>query len=490
MRHVIGKVGATATFFVLAAPTWWFVVLSAAAPRTSDNGVFLSVAAAVADGAPLYVDVVDNKDPLFFYALAGALKFGPGVAQLLDVAWFLLAAVGSFFLARSVTKPIPALFVGFVATPLVILGIAYQPGLTNLPGTSLTLLGMGLLVSRAWWAGGVVLALSVAAKITVAPIAVGVLVTALLVSHMRPRAIRSLAVFLISLSVMVFGLWAVGSLGGYLAVLSDNFRYSGDVMVYFGLSPDFLGHLERLNPDMRSNRWVSGGSILVIALAALALWRFRSERLTVLVAWLWMTILGTFAALALTYVWPHHWQMVALPAVMALVVASGLVMQLWDNGVGGQILSAAIAVILVVVLGGWIPIQGFPATFHTERAEWTQWRSQLSERTLESTRLATVPLPTFTVARLGTNDDAAFLLDLPPSASLACPRFHLYDFSPAVDFEQALTCLDQTDVVIVTDQFLTFQNGWRSASVTPVVSKISEEFTCLRVNDRQVCTKR
>ena len=490
MHHVIGKVAATATLLVFAAPTWWFVVLSAAAPRTSDNGVFLSVAAAVADGAPLYVDVVDNKDPLFFYALAGALKFGPGAAQLLDVVWLLLAAVGSLLLASSVTKPIPALFVGFVATPLVILGIDYQPGMTNLPGTSLTLLGMGLLVSRAWWAAGVVLALSVAAKITVAPIAVGVLVAALLVPHMRPRAIRSLAVFLISLSLMAVGLWAVGSLGGYLAVLSDNFRYSGDVMVYFGLSPDFLGHLERLNPDMRSDRWVSGGSILVIAVAALALWRFRSERLTVLVVWLWMTILGTFAALALTYVWPHHWQMVALPAVMALVVASGLGMRVLGDGRSGSVVSVVVALALTLPLGGWIPIQRLPGTFHTERAEWTQWRSQLAVRTLESTRLETVPLPSFTVARLGTNDDAAFLLDLPPSASLICPRFHLYDFSPPVDFEEALTCLDGAEVVIVTDQFLTFQNGWRSANVAPLVALLAEQYSCLRVEDRQVCSRR
>ena len=490
MRHVIGKVAATATFFVLAAPTWWFVVLSAAAPRTSDNGVFLSVAAAVADGAPLYVDVVDNKDPLFFYALAGALKFWSEGAQLLDVVWLLLAAAGSWLLARSVTQPILALFVGFVATPLVILGIAYQPGMTNLPGTSLTLLGMGLLVSRAWWAGGVVLALSVAAKITVAPIAVGVLVAALLVTHMRPRAIRSIAVFVISLGAIVAALWAVGSLAGYFAVLSDNFRYSGDVMVYFGLSPDFMGHFERLNPDMRLDHWVSGGSILVISVAALALWRFRSEGLTLLVVWLWVAILGTFAALALTYVWPHHWQMVALPAVMALVVSSGLLARILGDGVGGQIWSAAMAVILVIPLGGWIPIQRLPATFQTERAEWTQWRSQLADRTLESTLLETVPLPTFTVARLGTNDDAAFLLDLPPSATLVCPRFHLYDFSPAADFEEALACLDRADAVIVTDQFLTFRNGWRSANVAPLVSKIEEEFTCLRVKDRQVCTRR
>lgn len=263
---------------------------------------------------------------------------------------------------------------------------------------------------------------------------------------------------------MVVALSAVGSLDGYLAVLSDNFRYSSDVMVYFGLSPDFLGHLERLNPEMRSDRWVSVGSILATSVAALVLWRFRNERLTLLVVWLWVTALGTIAALALTYVWPNHWQMVELPAVMAVFFA--------------------------VPLGGWIPIQRLPATFQTERAEWAQWRSQLADLALESTLLGTVPLSMFTVARLGTNDDAAFLMDLPPSASLICLRFHLYDFSPAVNFEQALACLERADVVIVTDQFLTFQNGWCSADVLPLVAQVAEKYACLRVEDRQVCSRR
>jgi len=294
----------------------------------------------------------------------------------------------------------------------------------------------------------------------------------------------------IALGAIVAALWAVGSLGGYLAVLSDNCRYSGDVMVYFGLSPDFVGHLERLNPDMRSDRWVSGGSILVIAFAALALWRFGSERLTVLVVWLWMTILGTFAALALTYVWPHHWQMVALPAVTTLVVASGLAMRVLGDGRSGSVVSVVVALALTLPLGGWIPIQRLSATFHTERAEWTQWRSQLTEQALESRLLQTVPRSSFTVARLGTNDDAAFLLDVPPSATLVCPRFHLYDFSPAADFEEALGCLDRADIVIVTDQFLTFQNGWRSANVAPLVALLAEQYSCLRVEDRQLCSRR
>jgi len=489
MRDVVGKVAALAALVSLAIPTWWFVVVSAAAPRTSDNGVFLSVAAAVADGAPLYVGVVDNKDPLFYYALAGALKFGPGAAQLLDAFWLLLAAIGGWLMSRSVTRPMLALFVGFVCTPLVILGIAYQPGMTNIPGTALVMLGMGLLVTRVWWMSGALLALAVAAKITVVPIAIGVLAASLLVPQMRARASRSFVVFLGSLVVVAGALWVVGSIGGYVKVVADNLRYSGDVLVYFGLSPDLLGHLERLEFDMSAGRWITAISILIVAGVAAGLWRFRSEELKVLSVWLWIAIVGTLASLGFTYVWPHHWQVLALPAGLALVVSVGLTVQLLDGRRGGFLLPWVTAMALILPLGGWIPIERITTSFQAERAEWPQWRSDLAGRPLESKLLETVPLSEFTVARLGTNDSASFLLNLPEEASLACPRFHLYDFSPIEHFDDALDCLKQVDVVIVTDQFLNFQNGWRSASVAPLVSEISASFMCLRLEDRQVCSR-
>ena len=111
--------------------TWWWVILSAAAPRTSDNGVFLSVASAIAQGVPLYE--------------------------------------------------------GVVAAPIAVLGIAYQPGMMNLPGTALVLLGMGLLASRAWRASGFVFALAVVAKITTIPVVIANLVVTIALPHMRKR---------------------------------------------------------------------------------------------------------------------------------------------------------------------------------------------------------------------------------------------------------------------------------------------------------------
>jgi hypothetical protein len=372
----------------------------------------------------------------------------------------------------------------------VLLGIAYQPGMTNLPGTALLLMGMGLLVSRLWWASGVVFALSVGAKITAAPIALGVLVAALLVSDLRRRAVRSIGVFVLSLAGIAIALAISGSLLGYSDILMSNLRYSGDVMVYFGLAPDPIGHLQRLTSDMDAGRWWTSGTILLIGVVGAALWRTRSQEMTALLIWLWVSIAGTIGALVVTYVWLHHWQLLGLPAVLALIsatgIASGYVKERWQS----QITGVVVAALVVVPLGGWIPIERLASTWQSERATWPEWRSQLKDRSLESKLLETVPLSDFMVARLGSNDDASFLTDLPTSATLVCPRFHLYDFSPPDDFAEAFACLDRADAVLMTDQFVTFQNGGQGAVVKPIVDKVLGEFSCLRAEDRQVCVRR
>ena len=470
--------------------TWWWLVLSAAAPRTSDNGVFLSVAGALADGVPLYEGVVEYKDPLFFYALAAALGIGPAAAQLLDVFWFACLATGAFLLSKTITRATAAVVVGFVAAPVVVLGTAYQPGMTNLPGTALVCLGMGLLVSRAWWASGIVFALAIAAKITTTPLVVAILVCAIALPHLRSRGLRATAVFAASLLGLALVLLAVGALDGYRDGLVHNLRYSRYVMVYFDLTPDVLGHLERWAALAAPTRWWTVLSLLFIATACTAMWAKRSGQLTALLLWLWVSIAGTFLTVAYTYVWRHHWQAAALPAVIALIAAVGFASRLWGNRAHMQFMAAALACLLAIPLGGWIPPQHILETFKEERAGWSSWRDQLDVVSLEARLLQTVPQPPLAVARLGSNDDASFLLNLPEQATLVCPRFHFYDFSPVEDFSAAYHCLDGANVVLLTDQFLAFKNGPRGAVVAPIVTKVNAEFTCLRVDDRQICSRR
>ena len=475
---------------LLAIPTWWFVVVSSAAPRTLDSGIYLSVAGALLDGASLYGDVLDNKDPLFYYALATALSGGSGVAQLLDILWFSCSAIGSWLLARTVIGSWPAAFTALIAVPLTMLGIAYQPGMTNLPGTALVLLAMGLLVSRVWWLSGVVLALALGMKITNAPIILGILVAAALIPHMRKRGMKAAIVMAGTLGAIALWMLISGTLFGYVEVIQRNLQYSGDVMVYFGNSPDVAGHFARLAPDMTLLRWATVSAIAVIGLLASVHWSKRTPSFTVLAVWLWISIAGVVAQIATTYVWDHHWQAVALPAVLALVTAVGIGNRVWGSWMWGDVLSVILAALLVFPMGGWLPPQRMLDKWGSENAEWSQWRMQLGDIPLEARLLRTVPLASFTFARLGTNDDGGFLTDSPEQARLGCPKFHLYDFSPPTDFADALDCLQTVDVVLVTDQFLVFGQGARAGDVAPITQTLDRDFTCLRVEDRQLCTRR
>ena len=65
-----------------------------------DQGVFLSIAARLLDGDRLYAEVIDNKDPLFFYAHAGAFWVGGWRGPpALDALWLGVAALSFALLA-------------------------------------------------------------------------------------------------------------------------------------------------------------------------------------------------------------------------------------------------------------------------------------------------------------------------------------------------------------------------------------------------------
>ena len=95
----------------------------------SDSGIFLSVAERLLQGDRLYVDVVDNKDPLFYHAHAAALAIGDWRAPfLLDVIWLAVAAASTFLLLRALGSDRLTAVIGFVCFPLLLTGVWYFAG--------------------------------------------------------------------------------------------------------------------------------------------------------------------------------------------------------------------------------------------------------------------------------------------------------------------------------------------------------------------------
>ena len=473
----------------LAVPVWWFVIASGVMSRAIDGGIFLSVIGGLQDGLPLYSGVWDNKDPLFYGVMLAAASVVDAAPFLLDWLWVPVASLGAWLIARPLMSADRALLVGLVAAPFVMTGPFYVAGWTNTPGTALALLSLGLLSCRRAVAAGVVIGLLAFTKLLVWPVGVASLLVLLVFPSRRRDAARGLVTLAGTVAIGMALLAVVGWLGGYVDALQRNRAYSSDVTVYFGFEDSPWGHLTKLAGDWSTGSWVAVAAVVLVAvvtavlLAVRATWR-TSERV-LLAAWLWIAILGTLGVLGLTYVWPHHAQFAYLPTVLAVVALTAIIPERWPY---------LVAVALVVV-GTWLMTgTGSPSTWLDRHAAArdsfaARW-DEIREVPTDARLLLTVPGSEFTYARLGSNDDRGYLYDAPPSARLSCAQFHLYDFSPPADFERMLECIQDVDVVVMTDSFVVFGNGGRAASVQPILQYVDYAFTCLRVDDRQVCTRK
>ena len=95
----------------------------------SDQGVYLSVAARMLDGDHLYAQMIENKDPLFFYTYAAALWIGGWRGPfLLDGLWFALAAMGFALFMRELRAPRSAVVASFFVYPLALSSGWYLAG--------------------------------------------------------------------------------------------------------------------------------------------------------------------------------------------------------------------------------------------------------------------------------------------------------------------------------------------------------------------------
>lgn len=474
---------------MLAVPVWWFVFISSVLSRALDGGIFLSVIGGMQQGLALYSEVWDNKDPLFFFAMFAASGLNSTGLFLMDLFWIPLAALGAWLITKGHTSPSRALFVGIVASPLIVVGSAYLPGLTNTPGTALGLLAFGLVMARRGAPAGIALGLLVFTKLVIWPVVIIGVLAALVFPTFR-RVVRNAIVLNVLTVGLIAGVMAVaGWFAPYLEAQQRNRVYASDVMVYFGFEPSWIGHLEKLRNEGTSATWFALAAIGAILIVSASHWvrtrRNPNSNWQVAVLWLGVAALGSMAVLAITYVWPHHVQVLALPGILAVSVLAGALPSAWSVWMTFPVLIAA-----AWILGAWgTPGQAADRVASVKDTFPVRW-SEIDEIPQDARILASVPRQNFTYARLGTNDDRGYLLSVRPDATLQCAQFHLYDFSPAEDFKRTLECLRSVDVVLMTDNFITFGNGGKAANVQPILEYVKSNMDCLIIGDRQLCDRR
>jgi hypothetical protein len=433
--------------FVRGEPRW-----------NGDQGVFLSIAARVLDGDRLYADVIDNKDPLFFYAHAAALWIGgwKGPAAL-DGLWLGIAALSIALLLRALDAHVVVVLSGFLLYPLALTASWYEPGLSMLGGLALAPLVGWLWLSRRFVLAGSMLTVVGLFKITVGLVAVAPVVALLLLGvpegKRARQALRAGAGFGTALIAAVVVLALRGELVRYVEVLSFNVRYPDAARRVQGGSGGVDEHLAVVREFfVASGRWqwpLAIAALVVLVTATAALWRRGGPAFRALGSVAVATTGAALLTLALTAIWFHHLQLLAPAAtlVAAVVISAAFVVR------GPR--AAAVVAVPLVALGFWGSLKQERGGESLGEA-WSGTRSSVGADLLENARRRhyvsseRVPYVVF-----GSNSENAHAVFIDDAFDLECRWFHLYPNNAPEHLEETLECArgKRPELVLVTVGF-------------------------------------
>ncbi|KRF46063.1 DUF2029 domain-containing protein [Terrabacter sp. Soil810] len=493
----------------------WAVTLPRLVPSTfGDHGTYVSVAERLLAGDRLYVDVWDNKDPLFYYALAIGRLVSPLADVVLEVLWVLGAGVSVLVLARAAgARRGLALVAGLGATPLLLTGPAYESGMTHLPGLALLLAAVACAVRSRWVVAGVLVGLLLLTKLILAPVVAGALLVVAL--HRRstggPRGLARAVVGAVALLAVGIGaMWLRGELPGWLENFRLNADYAEGELAASQYGP-VIGHLLRAFPeDGRGAGMVTVATLVVVLLAIPRSWRPRASDTaspvpdtapdgtpdtapdtapdaagqTISPAVLWDLVVVSLAlglvVIAATATWPHHAQTLSGPGGFAVALVAA---RLSDRVTHWR----AVAVLL---LTGYLTAGALHPYFTLTAAGSVPANLQLLQRdSPDSVVLDALP-QVRTYARAGSNDATAHAVGL-GHLQLVCPRFHQYSLEPDAILDLTADCLPRADAVIVHDTVRpeAGESGW-NAYVARVRALVATGYDCVRTTGSQVCVRR
>lgn len=408
----------------------------------SDQGVFLSVAGRMLDGDRLYSDVLDNKDPLFYYTYAGALWAGGWRGPfLLDAVWFGLGGVAVALLVRALGAPRSAVVASFFVYPLALAAGWYLVGMSMLAALAFAPLAPWLWLRRRFaWAGAAVVTVMLL-KLNLAPLAllpVGALLVAGAPEGPRRRALARGALGLGGALATAAAILALrGELRAYLGVIVYNVHYSGARTAADGPVGRAREHLNvAWEYFYRAGRWQAPLAALVLVTFGVAValaWArgTRTERLLGTVAA--ATLAGAFLVVAETAYAPEHLQLLAYPATL---VAATLI---WRADVSSGRRSGAVAATVVVLFSFWTTFK-----WDTSRDLSPLWSSRPISPgaiALERARGRFEPdAPRITYMVLGSNSEGGHAAFIGREFDLVCRYFQLYPFSTSEQFDETSAC--------------------------------------------------
>ena len=475
------------------ALTWVLVTLRAQPWPFSDYGVFLAVGRQLHAGATLYDGVWDNKDPLIYFTIALAQYGGQIGLWVLEMGWIVTAAVATYSLSRSVGVGVRlASCVGMIAAPLITVGAFYFPGSSNVPAVALTLVALALITRDRPVLAGVALGALALIKLVALPVAI--VVVAILMTRRRSTGAITPLLLGTSTTIAIIGTVLVvrGELLPYLKSLSANLTYAqtSTGAVQSGLT----GSLdERLRVFFDSHVLIAliAISLMLLGTAWVLARRSRQPRSndpgpkSIWEPW-WIAV-GALASSLFVLIavakFPHHAEVLAVPAILALVVLASTVTA------GGQLRSPgvlAIGAILVLafLLAGAPDMKPWRDALMNAQGTWQSMTE--TDPATEAITSNSLPGAFAVVGQGGT---------LPRSPAiepwrLTCPRFAQRPWESEEIFATTLACLPTVQTILVTgDAVADPAFPEYRVFLTRVQEILMDGFECMPVEPGRICTR-
>jgi hypothetical protein len=464
---------------VAVLATWVTVAPRLVPGRSSDRGIFVSVAERLLAGDTLYSGVYDNKEPLFYFFVASQLVLGSWAQVAAEAMAIMIAAGASYAMTVKIASRWTAAAISFIAVPITLTGAFYLPGYTELPGLALVLAAIAASFRERPLLAGLSTGLLIFVKLIFVPIA-------LLGVACFPLARRR---FFDGTTVALGVLAPVGLVAGILTARGELMPFIETIKLNIAYSQgSLIGSKRGLAALAEHIRWIGpkglAGEAALITLAMVlisgGLWGNRERTSTVIAGACVSAFLGSLLVLAITGLWKHHLQILYIPSLLAM---AGLAPLLDLTASRARLLTLGLVVMAGYLLAGTPEPGGYLrsfAAFHPSYAE-------LSDLSPEAQRLLRTG-DAGAYARFGTNDDQGHAAGL-RRWKLACPRFHQYYFEPAPLLNQVFECASTAPTLIISPDFGPTEIPAWDEFVGRVEHLVKENYACDADSGLRICRR-
>ena len=442
-----------------------------------DRGVFVSGGAAIWDGAALYTDFYDHKDPGFYYSIALATGlFGASGLFVMDLLLLVAAGLTGTLLGRRAGAGVAAaILTGAATTAALSHPDFYLTGMSQLPGLVIWLLAALLAVDGRNRLAGVALAAVVLLKMPLVMLAIALGVW-IWVRNGRRAALAAGWAFASTIALGIFLLLLRGELAGFVDATRLNLGYADTLLSTRGNRPTPFGTLATFVDVVRASTYwpqVAGLVFLGATVATrIVILRRKHDHSSDPFALLFLlSVAASLVVAATTTLFAHHLQVLAIPSALALLAVVEAT-QKWTRR------PLAIVAITGAAL---ISLDGLPAHLRSPSPDFSL-RSELAlfvEATLEGRVETGQPVP---YAVVGENTEEALVAFLPSEFERTCRFGYQLPWFGQERLEEHLECVTSGPDVVVQSNVNTLTQSYLyeatyAAFIADVETVLNREFT-------------